>query len=369
MSKEARVGFIGLLALIAFFILVPSSSTRDSKILSNTYNFVMSDGDRITVGSDVKLAGISVGTIDEINFTTPGQRKQYGEDANIIVTIHTDAGVYIPINSVIDINTAQTGNFWLDIQPGTSQEYLKNGSTVLLNRGVTSHGFTFDDTPSPAYKITAMTKEYRDTLSDPKFKSTIQDLASNARFYTNELKIASEHLDIDKKALYNSMDEAQISAMQQIDRINVQIDMGAERLSTLRPRLHEKTEAFNERLKSSQKQIDGMMTTAQRETERFKYISQQTESKTAELMGNPQYRAKLRKAAHKLDNLARTTEDIKSITSEPSVREGLQNLVHQYREQSEEIKNKLEKWEKVLPGEAHEAVPRQQPAPSPVAEQ
>ena len=82
MSKEAKVGFIGLLVLVAFFIIVPSSSTRDSKLLGNTYNLIMTEGDRITVGTDVKLAGISVGTIDEINFTTPEQRKQYGDDAN-----------------------------------------------------------------------------------------------------------------------------------------------------------------------------------------------------------------------------------------------------------------------------------------------
>lgn len=364
MSKEAKIGFLGIVILIAFFILVPSSSTRDSRILGNTYHLIMTEADRISVGNDVKLAGISVGTIDGINFTTPEQRKHYGEDANIIVTIHTDAGVCIPINSVIDVNTAQTGNFWLDIQPGNSQEYLRNDSTVLLNRGVTSHGMKFDDGNAAVKTITAMTKEYRDTLSDPKLKSTIQDLASNARFYTNELRIATEHLDIDKRKLYDSLDDAQISAVQQIDRINVQIDLGAERLKTLRPRLHEKTEAFNERLISSQKQIDGMLATAKRETERFKYLSEQTENKTAKLMEDPQYRAKLRKAAHKLENLARTTEDIKSITSEPSVREGLQNLVHQYREQSEAIKEKIERWEHMLPGEAHEAVPRTAPQPT-----
>ena len=363
MSKEAKTGFLGIVILIAFFIIVPSSSTRDSKILGNTYHLIMTEADRISVGNDVKLAGISVGTIDEINFTTPEQRKQYGEDANIIVTINTDAGVYIPLNSVIDVNTAQTGNFWLDIQPGNSQEYLRNNSTILLNRGFTSHGMKFDDGNEAVKTITAMTREYRDTLSDPKLKSTIQDLASNARFYTNELKIASEHLDINQKALYESLDNAQISAMQQIDRINVQIDMGAERLSKLRPSIQEKNDAFNTRLKNSQKQIEGMLTTAQRETERFKYLSEQTESKTTKLMEDPQYRAKLRKAAHKLENLARTTEDIKSITSEPSVREGLQNLVHQYREQSGTIKEKLEKWEKALPGEAHEAVPRVTPTP------
>lgn len=367
MSQEAKVGFIGIIVLIAFFIIVPSSYTRDSKLLGNTYSLVMSEGDRITAGTDVKLAGISVGTIDDINFTTPEQRKQYGDNANIIVTIHTDAGVKIPIDSVIDVNTAQTGNFWLDIQPGSSSEYLSNGSIVLLNRGITSHGMKYKDGQTAVAQIADMTEEYRKTLSDPKLKSTIQDLASNARFYTNELKIATEHLDVSKRDLYNSLDEAQISAMQQIDRINVQIDIGAERLSTLRPRLHEKTEDFNKRLNNSQKQIEGMLITAQRETERFKYLSEQAESNTRKIVDDPQYRAKLRKAAHKLENLAKTTEDIKSITSEPSVREGLQNLVHQYREQSESIKEKVEAWEKMLPGEAHEATPR--PAlPTPVSQ-
>ncbi|MBQ7567994.1 MCE family protein, partial [bacterium] len=103
MSKEAKVGFLGILGLVLFFIAVPSSSTRDSKLLGNTYHLIMSEGDHINEGDPVKLAGISVGTIDKINFTTPEQRQTYGDDANIIVTVNADAGVRIPVDSVVDV--------------------------------------------------------------------------------------------------------------------------------------------------------------------------------------------------------------------------------------------------------------------------
>ena len=371
MSKEAKVGFLGILGLVLFFIAVPSSSTRDSKLLGNTYHLIMSEGDRINEGDPVKLAGISVGTIDKINFTTPEQRQTYGDDANIIVTVNADAGVRIPVDSVVDVNTAQKGNFWLDIQPGTSSENLVNGRVVRLASGVSSHGAKLQDGTKAIRSITEMTQEYRDTLSDPKLKATIQDLASNARFYTNEVKLATSDLAAQKRKIYEHLDEAQTSAMQQIDRINVQIDLGAERLKKLRPQLHEKTAVYNKRLQASQKQISGMLATAQRETQKFKQISDKAGTSVQKLAEDPQYRAKLRKAAHKLENLAQTAEDIKSITSEPSVREGLQGLVHQYREQSEAIKKKVEAWEKILPDSdsapkpAPESTPHAVPAPEP----
>ena len=363
MSREAKIGLLGLLGIITFFILVPSSNTRDSRLLHNTYKFVLDNGNRISEGSEVKLAGYSIGQIAAINFTTAEERIKYGEDARIIVTVNTDAGVRIPEDSTIGVDASRTGNIALNIQPGVSETMIAKNTTVQLAKGYSSDPAKFSRAEEILTHMSGMTKSFRTAVSSKEFQTNLLDLASNARFYTNEAKIMTSNLSTYRTKYDKILDKYEGLAMQQIDRINVQVDLGAKRLQEIRPKLNDKLSKVKTNVGSVQSKIDGMLATAQTETERFKALSEKAEQGVNNVMSNPEYREKLRHAAKKLDSLATTCEDIHSISSDASVREGLKRLTNQYREEAETIKNKLQVVETLIPGDAKAAIPRAIPSP------
>ena len=336
-----------MLLIAVFLTLVPSSSTRDSSLLGQSYDIVMTSADRLRERDEVKVAGVSAGHVLQIDFTTPEQKQKFGDDANVVLHIITDIGGILPGDSFVSVNTSTTGCFWLEISPGLSNVPLENGAMVRLRPGIYSNSSLSADT-SAFERLKDISKGFAETLQSAQVQASIRDLASNARFYSNELRLATADMGTQKKKLNDKLDSYQESIEQQLDRIDVQIEQSQAKLAEMRPRVHESTAAFQERLKHSSDSVQKMVETAQRETQRLQAMSDKAAA-LRQFNEDPAYREKLHKVSHKLENLANTTTDIHSITKDPSVGEGLQQLVHQYRTQSETIKDKFEKVEKAIP--------------------
>lgn len=133
MKSPTKVGilFVVTLLLIIGFALAlgaiqPFANTNELKI---AYNFAGG----IEVGSPVRVMGIKVGKVREIEFV-PEQKMPNGEEVKLLITVTIDKKAWPTVrkDSQYFINLAGViGEKFLEITPGsTAAEELKPGQTV-----------------------------------------------------------------------------------------------------------------------------------------------------------------------------------------------------------------------------------------------
>jgi phospholipid/cholesterol/gamma-HCH transport system substrate-binding protein len=130
-NKIFEFGF-GLITLIAVGIIfaIFFQKYADSNLKKNSaYNFyyaTFEDIDGLSVGSDVKIAGVNVGKIDEINID---------EHFQALIKIKVLKKYHISSDSMLMVNTVGfLGNKYLKITSGQEQQMMKNGDYFLLTQ-------------------------------------------------------------------------------------------------------------------------------------------------------------------------------------------------------------------------------------------
>ena len=118
---EAIVGFVIVLFCLLFSVNVFKSgikikNTKYNKLLYAKFNNI----DGIKVGSVVKIAGVNVGSVENIELDTG--------DLNVKLTMRFRSDVSIPADSVISVNSqGLLGGKYLGIETGIEETYLQNG--------------------------------------------------------------------------------------------------------------------------------------------------------------------------------------------------------------------------------------------------
>lgn len=129
--KQARletiVGFIVIIIAIGFFVFAYNESnvSRSSDGYKLIANFQNIDG--ISVGSDVKLAGINIGRVDSL---TLNDDTYY---ASIQLTI--DESIKVPVDSTAIVSSSGLlGGKYIRINPGASDDNLVNGDKIRFTQ-------------------------------------------------------------------------------------------------------------------------------------------------------------------------------------------------------------------------------------------
>ena len=118
---EAIIGFVIVLFCLLFSVNVFKSgikikNTEYNKLLYAKFNNI----DGIKVGSVVKIAGVNVGSVENIELDTG--------DLNVKLTMRFRSDVSIPSDSVISVNSeGLLGGKYLGIETGIEETYLQNG--------------------------------------------------------------------------------------------------------------------------------------------------------------------------------------------------------------------------------------------------
>ncbi len=132
MSENAAEVIVGGLVLAAAvgFVLFAAEATGLAKGTGGTYPLVASlrSVEGISVGSDVKLAGLKVGTISSLKLDP----KTFFADA----TIQIKDGVELPTDSAILISQdGLLGSNYVQIVPGGAIDNLKPGGRIEDTQG------------------------------------------------------------------------------------------------------------------------------------------------------------------------------------------------------------------------------------------
>ena len=130
---ETVMGAVVLLAAAAFLFII--YSTSGVKQASNGYHLIMrvDRGGWIKPGTDVRAAGVKVGTVIKQEFDA--------ENFQAVLTLDIDPRVKLTTDSsaIVDSEGLLGGNF-VAVDPGSDDTYLKDGDTFRHAQGAISLG-------------------------------------------------------------------------------------------------------------------------------------------------------------------------------------------------------------------------------------
>jgi len=128
---ETVMGAVVLLAAAAFLFMIYTAS--GVKQASNGYNLVMrlDQGGSITPGTDVRAAGVKVGTVVKQEF----DHKNF----QAIITLDIDQGVQLDTDSSANVDQdGLLGNPYVNLQLGGGDTMMKDGDTFKHATGALS---------------------------------------------------------------------------------------------------------------------------------------------------------------------------------------------------------------------------------------
>ncbi len=352
MSKESKIGALLVLMVVLLFIFAPSSETRDSRIFANQYRLIFKETPGLEENYDVKMAGVDIGYVKEIDFCTAEDKERFGPDANIAVTVATDFSARIPEDSSASVLEASTSLLWLEITPGISDTFLESGSCVRLRTPLSSAA-SYDSAlaGSPFKDLNKQTLAVRTLMTAKGFSRKILDLASNLRFYSNELRIASKDAHSQLGQMHSKLDEEEKAISMQLDRLDRQLSQAGVNLQNTSAALKAQSAQLSGTVSDYETKLQQMSALAVSETERFKALSASAESKM-KAKCSPELVERLHKASRKLKSFAQIAEDLHYMTQEPTTQQALKDAAHKYRLQSEQIDKLVRKVESFVPGDA-----------------
>lgn len=352
MSKESKIGALLVLLVVLLFIFAPSSETRDSRIFANQYRLIFKETPGLEENYDVKMAGVDIGYVKEIDFCTAEDKERFGQDANIAVTVATDFSARIPEDSSASILEVSTSLLWLEITPGISDTFLESGSCVRLRTPLSS-STSYDSAlaGSPFKELNKQTLAVCTLMTAKGFSRKILDLASNLRFYSNELRIASKDAHSQLGQMRSKINEEEKAIAMQLDRLDTQLSQAGQNLQKTSASLKDQTAKLSDTASDYELKLRQMSALAVSETERFKALTDSAEAKM-NAKCSPELLERLHKASRKLKSFAQIAEDLHYMTQEPATQQALKDAAHKYRLQSEQIDKLIRKVESFVPGDA-----------------
>src|SRR5882757_202664 len=124
---ETLIG-AAVVAVAALFLLFAYSSTGSGPISGYDVIAKFSKADGVNVGTDVRLSGIKVGTVEKMALDP----KTY----SAVVTLALENTVKLPDDSSVRITSeGLLGNQYLSIEPGSSMQTIKPGGEIENTQG------------------------------------------------------------------------------------------------------------------------------------------------------------------------------------------------------------------------------------------
>ena len=124
---ETLIG-AAVIAVAAFFLVFAYSSTGAAPVSGYDVIAKFNRADGVNVGTDVRLSGIKVGTVERMSLDP----KSY----NAVLTLALDNAVKLPQDSSVRITSeGLLGNQYLSIEPGSEMETIKPGGEIENTQG------------------------------------------------------------------------------------------------------------------------------------------------------------------------------------------------------------------------------------------
>ncbi len=171
-STEFRVGIFVSLALVVGSLVVFAIGSRSSMFVSRIdYRAIFANVDGLRPGSPVRMAGIDVGTVDDVHFLPDGR-------CEVILRIRESESRFITAESVATIGSkGLLGDKLVDVTPGSGDPIPPNGEIPTgAAGGLFAAAGTAMQSAGPAIENVRL---FTETLANEQFRDDLRSIAAN----------------------------------------------------------------------------------------------------------------------------------------------------------------------------------------------
>jgi len=128
---EIAVGGVVLALAVAFAVFLAQSTGLSGSSSSYPISASFRSAEGISVGTDIRLAGVKIGTISDLKLNSETYR------AESILSVRND--VRIPDDSALAVTSeGLLGGSFIEVIPGASFDYLEAGDEIIDTQGSVS---------------------------------------------------------------------------------------------------------------------------------------------------------------------------------------------------------------------------------------
>ena len=128
-AHSIKIGMYAILVITLLFsayIIRRDLTENQEKNSHYSINARFGRTDGLSIGNDVRLAGVNVGKVIDM---------QIDENYRVILTMEIKEGIQIPDDSSASIvSNGVLGSKYIELEPGGSEEYLEQGSEISFVR-------------------------------------------------------------------------------------------------------------------------------------------------------------------------------------------------------------------------------------------
>ena len=128
---EIAVGGVVLALAVGFAVFLAQSTGLSGSSSSYPISASFRSAEGISVGTDIRLAGVKIGTISDLKLNSETYR------AESILSVKND--VRIPVDSALAVaSEGLLGGSFIEVIPGASLDYLEAGDEIIDTQGSVS---------------------------------------------------------------------------------------------------------------------------------------------------------------------------------------------------------------------------------------
>lgn len=188
-SPAAKVGMIAVLAAIILALIYTSLNVNRTAREGVKYYVVFDRVEGLQLGSTVRLAGVNIGKVTNIDITENKQIK-----VEFTVTYMKDnAPLAISSTSQFGITSNLLGDKWLEITPRTGPQ-LAQGGTVMGTPPVTIDQLMAKGEEAMS-ELERSVQDFNKLVGDPEFKRNIQETVANFSALSGDMRVAANNIN------------------------------------------------------------------------------------------------------------------------------------------------------------------------------
>lgn len=343
MNKDAVVGLFTIL-LVAVVGLYHSFRDHGLVKFNTQVGLLFTQVHGLRIGDPVTVAGAPAGRVVDIDFAPQDVQEALdpltGGTILVRAMVALDTFQEIPKESTYTVQTDLNGRRWIDITASPSAEMIGADELFFAEEQVVR-----DDKVQRTIRtltiLSEQTKDLRDELSSPEFRLRTKDTASNLRFYSREMVLASEQAPGQLQQFSDSLDRQEAEVHRQLASLNEKTREVSARMLEMTPQITENLQGWTRRMERQSDRLSATLVMATEKTKEYEELLDEMVVKRLDPESVKQLITQTKKWGRKLQEYRYLAEDLHALTSDPTVRADLKTAIAEFEKKSRSLNDRL----------------------------
>jgi phospholipid/cholesterol/gamma-HCH transport system substrate-binding protein len=322
-SPAAKVGMIVILALVMLGLVMSQLSYWKHREVGVPYYVVFTNVGGLQVGSPVRKAGVDIGRVTKIQIIGRDEKiKELIDKVKVTIFVYNKNEV-LTKTSLFNISSTFMGDKWLEILPRDG-EVLKVGEMAQGKSPVTLDDLIVKSEETLKELKTAV-DNFNNLVGDAKVQKDLKDTVANVRSISGNLKTASAKINTTIDRLSGRM----VAVVDQAHSVMNDVDFQVKKVGG-------DVSAFSGTLKrmalKNEKSLNDMVSNLNETSHNLNASMKAIKNLVTDNKFSGDIMKTLDKLASASEQVEGIANDVRSITSDPQIKEDLKKTVHEARE-------------------------------------